>query len=639
MKLATRNHQYWLWYWSIFRELLRRKLSATLTVVVLSVSSIITGFLAFMLPLKVIILAGSDRVPRYFAFFITEEAKMDWIIGLTIGAIVCFLLTLLFDAITKRVSEKAGSNILEEANQLSLESDQDKVVGGFYSKICSVQAGLIFGGLSMALLLVLHPTIFMLVTGLVLVEWVFSLWAVRGDNDLSPVGLKRYILVRYKDYVSLLSNINFLIGFLVILIPYLMGDDRNIIVSLISFLLLRRMLTVLSSMVKTSVELEKNRLKINALLFRHHQVVQKQRSATLALLDFLSKSNRTSLVGKVVQENSEQPGVGKESSQQRTQVVTRNHSAAGSALSDFEVQWQDPTIRSIRTLLAFPAQTSTTAENVSTETQSVVYQAQIFPPKKAHLLDNEEFLFNFFDREALFAPKVVNRFQQGKFHGQVIQYGTGQLHPEPWGSLQARLIQHLWCQEPREELKQAYCSTHRLLADKLDTVLMSRVEVGVDTPEETAVLAEFTANLPEIAHVLGRIPLYVHNPDLIEKNVIANHDGEPLIVSWASWTLEPIGYEWPKSFRNARPENLIEMLSNQRADVPADLEVWELELPGLCRELIRRINRYEFKKALAVMARINYLFVSHTLSSAEAEDDDRENYSDEDEDETDEAFG
>lgn len=632
MKLEARNHQYWRWYWAVYRELLRRKLSATLIVVVLSVSSIATGFLAFMLPLKVIILAGSDRVPRYFAFFIAEETRMDWIVGLTVGAIVCFLLTLLFDAITKRVSEKAGSNILEEANQLSLASDQDKVVGGFYSKICSVQAGLIFGGLSMALLLVLHPTIFVLVSGLVVIEWALSIWALRGDNDLSPTGLKRYILVRYKDYVSLLSNVNFLIGFLVILIPYLLGDDRNIIVSLISFLLLRRMLTVMSSMVKTSIDLEKNRHKINALLFRHHQVVQKQRATTLALLDFLSKANRTSLIGKVIQGDLEERG-----DLQRKQMLAQNAERTVAEEPEFVVQWQDPSVRTIRTLLAYSTLPSSVSRTESTRKNIDIFQVQIFTPKKSHLLDNEEFLFNFISRDKLFAPEVVNRFQQGKFHGQVINYGTGRQYPEPWGSLQSRLYYCLWCQEPGEELKKAYCATHQLAQDKFNLELIRRVEVGVDTPEEEAVLTQMTSLLPEIARILDRIPLYVHNPELAAKNVVENHDGKPLIVTWASWRLEPIGYEWPKSFRTRRPGNLVETLSSRRTDVPSDLEEWELELPALCRMLIRRINRYEFKAAIKVMGRIATLLDSHNFELDDS-DSESDNLEQSDEDESEEAF-
>ena len=632
MKLRQRNQQYWQWYWSVFRELIRRKYLSTFTVVVLSVSSIVTGFLAFMLPLKVIILAGSDRVPRYFAFFITDETKMDWIIGLTAGAIVCFVLTLLFDAITKKVSERAGTEVLAEANQLALASDQDKVVGSFYSKICSVQAGLIFGGLSMALLLLLHPVVFGLIVGLVTLEWLLSIWVVRGNDDHSPKGLKRYVLVRYKDYVSLLSNINFLIGFLVILVPYLLGDDRNIIISLISFLLLRRMLTVISSMVKTSIELEKNRQKINALLFRHHKVVTKHRSATLAMLDFLAKDHRSVFFNDALQ----QPKLLLDGNA-RSKSAIKN--TADSTKTDYQVYWQDSTLKNFKTLFLWPVdkKSALSSSRLRDDKNGVVLQAQILSPKQAHLLDNEDLLFSFLNRHQVSAPSVISRFEQGKIKGQIVDVGTGEPFGGGWAELQARLFNNLWSIRPDDGLIDAYCATHYLLPDRINEELLKKVQLGVDTIEEVTVFDTFKASLEEIRTTLNRIPLYVHNDEITARNVVSAVDGSPIVVSWASWTLEPVGYEWPKKFRSQRPDGLARWIAEKRSNAPKDLADWELELPSLCRLMIRLVNRYQYKAALSMMGRICDLMQSHEYhadTSDDAFDDDEES----DENQTDEAM-
>ena len=48
----------------------------------------VSFILALMLPLKVIIMLGSDGVPRYFRFFMTEETRTQWMVGLAFGAVV-----------------------------------------------------------------------------------------------------------------------------------------------------------------------------------------------------------------------------------------------------------------------------------------------------------------------------------------------------------------------------------------------------------------------------------------------------------------------------------------------------------------------------------------------------------------------
>ena len=132
------------WLFKLLRVFLGIRPVTTIAVVVFSVMSRITNLLAFFLPLKVILLAGSDGVPRYFRFFIDASDKGDWIIWLSVAAVVSYLLTLVLDAASNRLSEVGSSDILERANELALVGKERAAAHSYYAMFSEVLADTVF---------------------------------------------------------------------------------------------------------------------------------------------------------------------------------------------------------------------------------------------------------------------------------------------------------------------------------------------------------------------------------------------------------------------------------------------------------------------------------------------------------------
>src|SRR5690606_710428 len=78
---------------------------STFFVTVVQALSEITSLLAFLLPLKVILLVATPGVPRYFRFFIDPADKEPWIAWLSMSAVIAYLLTVALDFIAERMSE------------------------------------------------------------------------------------------------------------------------------------------------------------------------------------------------------------------------------------------------------------------------------------------------------------------------------------------------------------------------------------------------------------------------------------------------------------------------------------------------------------------------------------------------------
>ena len=592
MNLVSQNHQYWKWYWKIIVVLFKRRFWTTATLVLLSAASIVTSFLAFMLPLKVIILAGSEGVPRYFRFFMDPDQKWEWIIILTVSSIVCYLLTLLFDAITRKLSVSSGRLLLEGANELAVVSNQEDVVGGFYGKFCSVLAALTFSLVAMASLAVINLLVFSYIALVVILQFLLTAWFLRG-NDVNPGAIKSYIHEKYKQYVGYLSNYIFLSGFLVILVPYLKGLDGNILLSLISFLLMRRMLTVMGRAVTTSVELEKARFNINALLFRDYQIVTKEQPNILSMRDIFSKPRRTMLVQRVFQE------LGKiDLDKQNDRPNT-----------SFEVYWQDSTIRHSATLLVECNYKGSAAPNL----EKKHYQIQIFPRAKAIQLDNESLLFSYIPREQLWAPNVLAQFIEGRFHCQLIEYGDVLGRSSEWKEWEFRCLQRTWETEVPESLKTAYGASHRFLHQRLEEQYVKRAHIAVDTHEEKRIFDHMLSNLPKLRSILESLPLIVNNPALNANNVVFSKENSVMITTWGRWTLEPIGYVLPRYSSDEAIANSLDRLRTARKDIPASLCLEHLQLSNASSKLEKAINRWQYKTAISTMETI--LGIIKSLSS------------------------
>ncbi|MFU8833372.1 MAG: hypothetical protein ACNA7J_14630, partial [Wenzhouxiangella sp.] len=99
--------------------------------------------LSMMLPLKVIIMLGSDGVPRYFRFFMTEETRDAWLVGLAAGAVGMFLLYLLTGAILTRLGRRGGERVLEHSRKTGLFDDQDRFASDVFLRVASTWGTLV----------------------------------------------------------------------------------------------------------------------------------------------------------------------------------------------------------------------------------------------------------------------------------------------------------------------------------------------------------------------------------------------------------------------------------------------------------------------------------------------------------------
>lgn len=573
MNLLKQSYSASKWLFWALRVFMRFRPLTTLTVIGLSALSRVTNVLAFFLPLKVILLAGSQGTPRSLGLPIGPVDKMDWIILLSIAAVACYVSTLLFDAISGRLAESASAGVLAGAKKLALAGKQRAHARGAYSKLTHAAAGIAFGVVGLTALAFINTPLFAALVALFIAEFAFTALALAGWRAAYPGRLQSFIRNNLAGYLNILSSFNFLASFFLILAPFLFTQDGNILLAVLSVLIVRRALPELETAIRIVTELYKNRHVIDPLIFRRRRFSVAESPESRLVRELFDKGSRHALVQKHLSPLRPEPG-------------------------ELEVCWQDLPPKEVYTFVV-----SRRPEGAQ---QPEYFQLQAFPESHAHLLANEDFLFATAGRDELKAPQVVLRFREASFECRICEYGPGEeLILKRYRNVLAGLLADIWCYAPPPKLVAAFNTAHDMLPGRLTHDVLDRLAVAADSAAESAALETLRSRLPEVCARLESLPLHIFNPDISRPYVAEVRPGEFRVMTWAHWAIEPVGAGIPRELaRTALPE-LVQQVNLRRRDLARELTLQDVEFAELCWNFERAVERDQYKNALAIAAKIN----------------------------------
>ncbi|TVP82135.1 hypothetical protein [Thioalkalivibrio sp.] len=567
MQLFRETLRFGYWTARILRQFLRVRPGSTLLTIASTAIARITRILAFFLPLKVILLAGSPGVPRYFPF-VSPDAKTEWIVGLTVAAFIAYGLTLLLQSATERWSFDAGREILRGANQISLHGRQEEEARSVFARFSGVIASGLFIALSALLLTWLNPALLGFISVSVSLLYVFTAWALRGEA-VPPPRLKGRIQKNLNAYLGLFSTLIFFGAFVVILAPFLLDRGGNILIALLSVLLTQQILGNLSSIAKTGTALQASRARIDPLVYPNVQLQPRgPKRATPAFQVVFAKDRRQ---------------------RQSLAALARVEPIDG----DINVCWEDSTFRGANTLHI--------VQHDRSGRPIRHYQQQIFSPAQFDLLENEAVLFQHVPRERLKAPRQYTSFEDAGFRCQIYAYGDATpLSKKKFRDVRDELLRHIWAYRPAQGLIRSYRGSRAMLHQRLTTKLCSRLNMVTDTPEEAEILDHWMAYLPEIRKIIQKQPLVLHNPDMNRNTVV--RDGEDyLIMTWGRWVLEPLGAAMFLNGLYSKGSEFLETLRPLRPDFRKCDWAADLRIAALCGQLEQQILREQYKAALGTI--------------------------------------
>lgn len=575
MNLFAETRTTLLWMAQILRQFLRIVPGVSLTVVFCLTLKRITSMLAFLLPLKVILLAGSGGVPRYLRPFIAPEHRETGIIVLSVAAVVCYALTLYLEGRAKRLSDAGAADLLDAAGVMSVVTNQRAEMQGIYVRFTQVVSSALFVAMGVLGFALLDPLLAGYVFAVILCSYLLTAWALRGVTVLKRNSLADFIERRLGDYLGVLSSVAFLSAFLVILYPFLTEAGGNILVAMICIMLLRQVTSALTGSVKNIVGLIQKRQLVETLVLPDRQFHQLEASDQRTLRELFGRQEREAMIADDLA-GLRQPG---------DSVV---------------VKWLDPPVRGM-------AEFAVALQDGEGPTRH--FRQRVYPPRLRRMVENEDLLFRHLGREAVWAPALVGRRMHGEHECLVYEAGAG--HAPSAATLakcRRDFVAALWCAEPPAALFRIYRASHKVMHERLTDDLAARMDTAVDSDAEVETLARLRDALPAIRETLAGLPLRLVNPAAFTlRETVLARDGSILVLGgWGNWKLEPVGVGLPPSL--AKAENIETVLAEMRARRPDSVgdkvSAGHVLLARRCELLEQAILQGALKSGLATAAQV-----------------------------------
>ena len=531
---------------------------ATSAVVLATLVAQISMLLAFFLPLKVIVLLGSEGIPRYFppAFAAVERDAL--IVWLSLAAVGFYGLYLLADRVIALGSERGAGQLLARSRKMVLFEGQDEVASNAYKRYANALAGGLFVFLVVLLLFWLYPA----VAGLMLVySGVIAAALLLGQ----AVSARFHELLEEHLGVTLsvLGAIGFMLSFVYLVFDFLYRDPPGLIPAIIALLLSRQAFGRLASLVPALSKLYEERAKLDALFFHRRAFVPRTQDAKKALAPLFLPERRNEWVPPVLAELTGEPWP-----------------------ADATLRWHQLAAGEVFAL-------------VCEAPEGARYLVKLFGAKCTGQARHEATLLT--DAPAgLPAPEWVGVTEVRGFQCHVLRLPDEAEAPSQPAEAGANAREALLPLQPDKALVERYARSRAFLWQRLDDTLLESLRVATGGATEKHLQA-LRVRLPEWQALLRDTPLTFDNPDMNPANLMEADPAGGMALHWGRWSLEPAGAGWPTNPKAQEAlQAALEDARSQRLTL-AEANPDQLILAALTAKLEKELRGQHFNAALKLL--------------------------------------
>ena len=564
---------YFTWLSGSLRHFLSGQVLRCVFVVLASLFSRIFTLVAFVLPLKIVLLASSSGVPHYLSSIVSISDKTAWIVGLTIASFIFYAASIALDFIGKRQVQVAARSIVQwdavETEPLAVAR-----ADGHFSTICDFFSGVFFAFLGLVTLAFCNILLFLTLLGLVSLELILTAFLMGKQSDGEEQGLRKFILTDLRGYLTIFSSINFLMGCVVLVIPYVLGGSGNILLSIISLIVTRQVLSALVSGIAASVKIGKNRDRIEAI-FTHNLTGGICAPSSLPNYQDVNAEERCAYLSHVVGDCLAEP-------------------------SCIDHHWVDCSVRDIS---SFKVNMVSGAQGPAKD-----LIVRIFAGNVKNLYDREQELFESASRARLLAPVQLKAGvdDNGNRWQVLLASGSNSFPMRDWPDFARKILAQHWSYMPPEALKQTFMDNNSLIFQRLNKQKLGKLAIAASGRHEIDLIQRTLEVLPEIQDFLKVVPYYIHNQDFQCSNVFVDSDAAELqMLNWGRWTIEAIGSIRPIGAWNDDIVQMIERAKVARDDFPGWFNLKHFEFIYSISQIEKFVMLKKYRAGLDILKTLN----------------------------------
>lgn len=550
------------WCISLGAKFIRVVPKRTAFIVCCTLLSQISMLLASLLPLKVIIMLGSENVPSYFPSFLLEFER-NYILALLAGsAIGFFILHQVAEVIIRALTASGSHVLLSKSHKMELFSNQKKIAESAYERFSRALAGGVFVAIAGSGMLWFYPKMALLICAYIVLCFLYLFFSFKLNTRL-----QENIEIILRQRISFFSSIAVFIAFSALVLDFMFSTPPSVIIAIIFFLLSRQLMGRLAGSLNDFYSLWLQHIRLDAIFF-HDKVLRPQKQTIdQKFWTFLQTEQRAEWLPALLKEFVEE--------------TEKIHS----------VEWHPILANGVA---AFKVKAS--------EGQ---YLVKVFDINRTTVAKHEATLMA---EEIVGLPglKWVGASQVSGFQCLLYRMPEGcAVERKQFNEMVDEFRASLFELRLPSGLQGLYTRSKPLLYKRLNKELLERLAVASNDKEQLKQLYSVIDLLPAILQRLAQLPLSLVSPDISVDNVWQTDDERYVFTHWGRWSLEPIGAGWPEAQDKLEELSAYLAQARSRRAFLADVSDTEVELCALLFALENLCNRQRLLQAWELIPEIS----------------------------------
>lgn len=565
MWLVKHSLDYLRWAFALSRKIVRIAPFPIFLVVISTLVSQLSIFMASLLPLKIILLIGSPRIPGYFPRFLADFGREPLILGLSVATVGFYILHLLAERATSLSAESAVTRVIEKTGKLPLFVNQEDIARDACRKLARAIAAAIFATAVFGLIVFIHPTVAMVLAG-----WWAAVFLVLSVAGTLNRAVQSWLESQASAFITSMTNLGFFAVTVSIVAEFLLGAPFNILYAVVSLILSRQLLQRISTSLKDALALSAQKPRLNALFYFGHPLIVEAPQREDGPWSLCRPEKLANWLPEMLGDLT-----GRSVDSVR---MVRWRDTGLTGILAFEIEARYETGRKYRYLVKLFSEQRRTFAARENALLSVTPPGGLpcLPLLGTRRIENTDcFLFK----------------------------GVGSARSEVKGLARKvpLLAQECWLFEPPAGIVHRYRRSHQVLGQRLTPQVCERLMHVALTSEKQEQVRKFAEMIEPIRRLLEQMPLAVHNPDITADTILEVDAGRLVATEWGRWSLEPVGIGWPAAETNgSRIEQWLETAKLQRPAL-AKVTVEQIQLAALTYAFQRCYGRQRYGAAMGML--------------------------------------
>ena len=548
------------WLLGLGRELTRVTPLFSYGLTSLTFLSQVCLMLAFLLPIKILMLLGTSEVPEYFPRFVADLGHRRLIVLLSITSIAAYLLHASADLLAGIASSRGAERARAAARKINLFGNQSGMAEGAFRRYFTSAASLLFVSASAALLFAVYPLAaffllaFVSMSGVAMVA--ASSFSVRVRDNLHR---------NFKAWVDAEAGLGSMLLFALLVIDILAGASHGVIAAVVALILGRQALKRLANAARDVFLLYRDRERLSAIFFRRRVLDGDAKGETSDLWPLLMPDRRDQWVAGIVRDL-----------------------IPAEACPAVRGRWWELGRSGVIGLLCERSGAAPLLLKIFSPAQ------RLAAAHEAHLLAAR--------LTTLPAPPLlgVSEFRGHRVH--LLGLGAAVERPDGnSGALALQIQKDLASIAPPKDLQDRFARSRPMLWDRLSKLRLERVGVATEGREDREALDVLLRSHEMIARELRQAPLAIMNPDRTLNNMIRIGDGRLALLNWGSWSIEPVGSGFDPDYVAEQLAEVLRVSSTAVAPESDEVDRYRAVLAASAYEMDRLCSQQAFSEALRLI--------------------------------------